>query len=433
MEQQNMEDLIPFYLNNTLSPQDRQAFEAQLAQDPALQRALAEWRTIATVVWHETDTIARQLPPLSPALYQKLQYRQGNGPRTAVNNTPVTPEQHPVPRRSSSRIPLTMVAGLLITLVFGAFLVILATRPPSEDPTEIAALSTASGSVTPGFGAPDRLIPTATGNGGIIAPPLPTLTPLPTQQLTTALPLPSPVIIPGSGGGGMSTPVAPDIAAMQTGPVAGTTLVPTATNDRLIPQTNDCSVYNLEMQVNIHQQANRTSVVVGRLPVGVAIRTIVISQEGWHQVVDPGNRVGWVAPEDVQLQGNCTDLWLATPTIATTPTIPAAVQPVPGNQVAVIDGAFADIREIPSRNGTVLLVAERDQVWEILGTMGTAPEQWLLTRLPNGRDGWLNSEDVSLMPAEELTPQPTTPTPTPDQAPEVTPETMPETTPEVSS
>ncbi|MGB1287851.1 MAG: anti-sigma factor family protein [Aggregatilineales bacterium] len=398
----NWQELVPFYVNQTLSPAEKQAFEAQLMRDPALQREVAEWRTIGSAIWQGMNTPRNQVVPALPAdFYTKLKTQPDTRSDIDIAQTvPSAPIVDFVVRRKveearrKTPFPVTMVAGFILTIFLGGFLILIATRPQPENPLDVASLTTPDSSETapPTNQSP---VPTATGIGLVeppdtltpLPPPIFTPSPVPTQVLSLPATLPPPVI-------GTPDPSTASLATI-------TTPVPVVTWEGMVLQPDDCSVFNVTQtqSVLIHAQANRSSIVVGRLPVDMAWRTYSQSVEGWYQLVNPGQWIGWVAPEDVSLQGDCTDLWLPSPTPNITATIPVFSQPVPPQVYAVITSDSTEMRSQPNdtAQSQILMVTERNQEWLIQEYVEYTPENlWYLTTLPDGRDAWLFTGDIRI-------------------------------------
>lgn len=157
MAQTPWQDLIPYYVARTLPPPQMQAFEAQLARDHDLRQEVEEWRRIAAGVWREADAAARHLPPLSPEIYQKLQYRNGAKPTNPTSVPTVAPR---VRHTSFGRVngsPLTLVAGFLAVFLCGGVLLMSVIR---QGQPEVLSTAVANSTDQGGFGGP--MNPTST-------------------------------------------------------------------------------------------------------------------------------------------------------------------------------------------------------------------------------------------------------------------------------
>src|SRR5262245_46750771 len=140
MKHQEWQEQIPFYIAQTLSPEQRRAFEGHLATCDSCQAEMDDWRMIASAVWREADEAARHLPPLSQEVYNRLSYRdKAPVSRYAANPPrPQPPQASPtnvtvLPQRRRIQLPLTMVAGLIVALVFGGLLFLFAFRDKGAD------------------------------------------------------------------------------------------------------------------------------------------------------------------------------------------------------------------------------------------------------------------------------------------------------------
>lgn len=158
MQHEQWQSLIPFYIAQTLAPQQEQAFEAHLTRCQDCQQEIDEWRIIASAVWREADSVAQNLPPLSQDVYNRLNYRD-RPPSSRYSANPPRQQNRPLrqkPRQSS--VPITMVAGITVALIFGALLIGLAMRDSSNNEVEVALQS--------GGGRNDITEPFGAGIGG---------------------------------------------------------------------------------------------------------------------------------------------------------------------------------------------------------------------------------------------------------------------------
>src|SRR5512147_1339067 len=64
LKNNHVHDLLPFYLNGTLSEAEQTTVEDHLATCPACQAGLREWQAIGQAVQAEAQKSATTLPPL---------------------------------------------------------------------------------------------------------------------------------------------------------------------------------------------------------------------------------------------------------------------------------------------------------------------------------------------------------------------------------
>ncbi|HET6619457.1 MAG TPA: anti-sigma factor [Dongiaceae bacterium] len=99
MDSDDLMDLAGEYVLGTLAGEERAAFEARLRNDPAAQRAVAQW---ASHLQPLANAVAPAIP--SPDLWQRIQHEVG------------------LPTRPRMRAPLWIAAALAAVLVGIAFL-----------------------------------------------------------------------------------------------------------------------------------------------------------------------------------------------------------------------------------------------------------------------------------------------------------------------
>lgn len=426
MQHQEWQELIPFYIAQTLAPKQKQAFELHLANCDACQQEIDDWRMIASAVWREADSAAHQLPPLSQDVYNRLNYRDRTPSSRLSANPPQQTRRQAIRQQSRQRtVPVTMVAGIAVALIFGALLIGLAMRDIPDNAQQIA-FQGGGGSdtqLTQAFGGgigggieatatPIGIIPTEVNNlgtGGSGRTEIsPSFTPVPivtNTPFSTPIPYPTdmpPTVPPSIGSTTLQNttvpqPVSPtythtaqppiELAPVNEGNGPYITLTPNTIKDG----APLCEAFNpTNTPIAIYAQANYASAVNGFLTSGEVVRTIVISKEGWYFVVLPSLQRGWIAPQTAYLRGNCTSdvLWLATPTLVSTP---AAATPLPDYvpateaRVAVISAAYADLYLEPFNSDSVVGVAGRGEQFSILAYMGTQVQ----IALGDGRNAWV--------------------------------------------
>jgi hypothetical protein len=411
---------------------------------------------IASAVWREADSAAHQLPPLSQEVYNRLNYRDRAPSSRYSANPPQQARRHAIreqARRSS--VPVTMVAGIAVALIFGALLIGLAMRNVQPNPQQIAMGGGAGGGggdigaalalPTGGIAAAstEEMSPTAigiiptqannlgTGGSGRVEPfasftPVPFVTntafatprPLPTQVPATVPPANLTILQDATVPPPVSptyTPMPPvAIAPENNGPYI--TLTPFATENG----APLCEIFNpTEIAITVYSQANFESAVSGFLMPNQLVRTIVISQEGWYFVVLPSLQRGWIAPQFAYLRGNCskTVLWLATPTMIPTPipivataTFTGAI-PALEAKVALITATYADLYAQPNKTGTIIGAVSRGEQYPIMAYIETGDNSWAQLDLGNGTIPWVLASQIAEYAPDEVpvqrTPQPT--------------------------
>lgn len=406
------EELIPFYIAQTLPEADRRAVEAYLAQSKEARQTLAEWQAIANAVYDDAAKKAVGLPPLSPQVRQAIQQ-----PRAAGSTVPTRETQrviYPPPQAftAARRLPVTLVAALLTLILFGGLVAYMATRSPigtqgSGDGTSVAMLTEEVGSPTP---TPTPLTPTATRDLGIVNP-----TPIPQGDSgNTVAPAPQ-----------ESQTFENQSFNLDAGTETSTGGSPDAQIRLAEPQipTGDCILFSRTgAEVSIHRSPSLSTEVIGVLQAGQTLVTWVYSGDGWYQVfiADQGT-VGWVSAALIQLSGSCNTLPLPSPTAS--------------------DGAsFPQICSAQTLSTSVNLYAGPGRTYDVLNTLGafSLPEVlarsdngWLRVKLMIGSiwwTGWLAESDLTLLNPCNLLPV----IPSAGYPPEAAPiyeQTMPSSTP----
>lgn len=254
------QERLPFYVARTLPPDERHRFEQHLAHCEQCQQELRLWQQLASAVWHDADEVARQLPPLSPTVYQRLSYRDQTPRHRYSSNPPTSPQpimtasQRTPPRSAASRIPWTLVAAMLIMVCIG------------------------------GLWTFSALLPRPTNETGVVI---------------------------------LASPQAPDMSA------ASITLGPfiTITPNLYDNGTAYCEAFNpTEADIVLREQANQQAPSVGRIVPGAISRVFSVSADGWYFLQGSQGGRGWLAPDIAYLRGNCTNnLPIATATSSATP------------------------------------------------------------------------------------------------------------------
>lgn len=310
------EDMIPFYVAQTLSQQDAIALEAHLADCEPCRQQVEEWREIATAIWATATKEIRELPPLSQRVRHEVQRdtremnrvpiaASANGAHSKVIPLQMRPQSRK--RQPSITVPITMVAAVaMILLIGGAILYMVLAPSTDDDATNIAALS-GQGTETP-VSTPSR---SSDEDMGILMSPVPSATLIPFSSPTQRAMPPS-----GLGGVGGGDPdvsmIAPEGDALN---MAGQTTI----------QTQDptlCFVINDTGQnINIYRLPGIQYEVADTLTIGERIEANVRSENGWYQVIVRGEGlIGWVDGALVTATDACNDVPLPTPTRMVSPT-----------------------------------------------------------------------------------------------------------------
>jgi hypothetical protein len=402
--QMNWVELIPFYVAKTLPPEMMQAFEVVLAQDAGLQREVQEWRVIASVVWQETDSIAKQLPPLPPEIYEKLGYRRPFADAAMGVSTPdyatYPNSRRPAPRRI--QLPITLVAGLLVVVVFGALLIFAANN--LNENIEVASAITITG--TPTHHTSFAAAATMT------AEQVMTQLAIGTVQTLVAFPTNTPIVeptgLPLTATPRPNLPVQPTTANLS---MAGSAVVtPTLFVPPGLPA---CFVTNQQPSiVNIYAAAQRDSQrIIGQLGSGEARLVFQTTLDNWANIfaID-GILNGWVAFEDVVLSGDCVSVPQPSPTA---PPVSVVLTSVPPETFVIVTDIFADVRSGPGLEFTVMMAAARNNTFRVLGMTGEEDAQWFYVLLPNETQGWLWSQQASISEISGVIPVTFTPLSTP--------------------
>ncbi len=422
MNHQQAQELLPFYIAQTLPAAEQRSVEAHIAQCEVCQQELAEWRSIASAVWSNTDAVASQLPPLSQDVYNRLSYRDkpprsrysANPPRPAYTS-PAESASPSRPKQPSGRrfaLPLTLVAGLLMAVIAGGLLISMTGNQPDRQADEIALNPTQFASP---IVIPSRTpLPTDTPNRnqGILPTPLPTGTLLPpavTSQIPDPAQLPPTETIAGippNTGGAIDSQTALSGSAPTATPVG--IRRPENSNPliTLTPGVSEdgaplCYVVNpTDEMLPLRPQASYDDPPEGYILPGDRVRTLVRSADGWYQVLlQEPRRVLWLAPQDAILEGNCLDLWLATPTVSPVPPTDTAadtpLQPIADNLEAVVMASFVDLRAEPRFDAPTVTVVQRGNRLDPVARSGDG--QWLLLRLPDERDLWALADTIRLV------------------------------------
>lgn len=417
MQHIDWQELIPFYIANTLPLEQHKAFEQHLATCSTCAHEIKQWRMIAAAVWQEAETAAQRVPPLSQEVYNRLNYRD-RVPSSRSNANPPRPDYVPKqaltpPQRQALdrkiAVPLTMVAGIVVAFLFGALLIGLALREKPEPLTNTIALN-ATGTAD-AFGAMQIRIgePTATftpfaeitettgmGGGGILPTPLvvSTSTPFPT-------PIPVKTLPPNGSGGSVETFIVPtsippatqeDIempfSAIGNGPYI--TLTPGIQESGVF----QCFLFNpTTVPIDGYSQATYSAPIIASIMPGEQYRTLVRSVEGWYEVFVAPGTIAWVAPTTAYLSGNCdaSEFWIPTPTVGaqSIENKDGVITIAAGNTSVVVEAAFANFYAGPGFDYETIDVTERGSQFPVLGYATEGNDQWIQVLTSDGEARWL--------------------------------------------
>lgn len=425
MNEQQWQELIPFYVAQTLPPEQARAFEQYAsAQGERCAREIDEWRRLAAAVWAEADSVAKQLPPLSQEVYNRLSYRDAQPTRYGTN--PPRPDYAPPASKGQSRqggVPITLVAGIVMALLFGALLLGIGLRPgeDNENSTQIAqnlTLEASQDAAASGIGlAEDTVTPSGTPiGGGILNTPFPTPTATntlaPTTGVTafpTSVPPATSTPLPAGTGGGQSAAGA-EVAPLGGGPYI--TITPGLMQDGY----HQCFLFNPTDQfINVHEYAGGSN-IIGSIPPGAEYRVLIRSTSGWYQIFMPGaNRAqaGWIAPENTYLTGNCDAslFWVPTATSTPTPNITrtptdAAILPIGPGNVSIVEVPSTTLHTEPlATSDIVATVSQGDRLTPLAATF-TNGTQWTQVRFGDVV-GWIIAAQITTYAEEDAPPEAT--------------------------
>lgn len=340
MTHQDWQDMLPFYVAQTLSADDKRRFEAHLADCERCQDEIAQWEMIAGAVWREADEVAQSLPPLSQEVYNRLSYRDNapasrfssNPPRAVADATQMQgrPRKSDTQRERRLRLPVTLVAGIALVLFVGGLVAYL-NRPvavtnepeivlsPAGETIIIEGDSDAVDGPVPDLGAENlALTPTdsmpasppdneASGTEG--DEPFSEAQP---ETTSTPTPLPEPTMT--------TTPT------LEASPTA--TEVDKSSSRDTGANPNGCIGTNISGEP-VPVLANNTggsSEVYTQLLTGDAAWIYVIATDEWYNVfVDNGAIIGFVRSDQLELSGDCAAALSGNPI----PFIPSVPTPLP--------------------------------------------------------------------------------------------------------
>src|SRR5262245_14987269 len=114
------EDLIPFYVAQTLAPYEVTALERHLNTCATCQTSVREWSYLATAVREEAARQARELPPLSAAIRRYVS-KMSSAPLVSEAQAYQTAVSQPVniPVRRPQSMRVTLAAAIVTLVLFG--------------------------------------------------------------------------------------------------------------------------------------------------------------------------------------------------------------------------------------------------------------------------------------------------------------------------
>jgi hypothetical protein len=440
---QEWQDLVPFYVAQSLTAEQVRHFETHLASCKDCQAEIDEWRMVASAVWRDTDEVARQLPALSQEVYNRLSYRDrapvsrysANPPRpqppqaapTEVHS--VAPKVMVLPKSRRVQLPITMVAGLVVAVIFGGLLMMFALR--SDEGDEVALNLT--------------LVADSTDEAGVQTNPEVTSSPtqlaiIPTQDPSQAQITVSPTNNVNDFDTNTPEPSAtntlpptqePSKPFENTHPMAYESPVPPSPEPTLTPTLDPfaplgggpyisitpslgyCEAFNPStVGSEVYERADWNSQITGILVPGSAVGVISMSANEWYFLVLPNQDQGWLPPDMAYLRGSCYagyDVPFATPTYspeATNGTTGAAYEQSSG-RIVVINAAYADLQTEPNFTSAIIGVVSRNEQFQVLGYEGTGTNRFVNIVLPDGRTAWVWAQIVDDYAASDAPPPPT--------------------------
>jgi hypothetical protein len=319
------EDLIPFYIAQTLPRPEAAALEQHLAGCDLCQRSLEEWRAIAAAVRMQAASQLRDLPPL---------------------NLPLSRAQVASQRRRDPWRWLTplVLASAAVAVVVGAGLIALivsrSLRPIEEGgQVSIAGLSTN----TPTQAATTEPTPIIFST---MPPPTiaPTHTPLPPTarpiQRVTVQPA-TPTRIPftpqpplDTMAQAYSTTPVPDLAPLLGATEISPMLLPTEQTEQMLtmpqmPSDGQCRLSAALSQFSLYSGPGVGYPPLIDLDASYTLRPMAVGDNGWYRIeanIRGGLWYGWISPSSVTPSGDCSLL----PLLPTQNYLPEAGVPTAG-------------------------------------------------------------------------------------------------------
>lgn len=302
------EDLIPFYIAQTLPRQEAAALEQHLAGCDVCRRSMDEWRAIATAVRTQAASQLRDLPPLMLPLS-----------RAASGRRPV--------RRDPWRwmTPVSLVAAALAVVVGMGLIMLIVSRSlrPLEEPpqTSVAVLMTNTPQPTTPSSNPTAMVfstlpPMITPSP---MPILPTWTPRPPVQIFSPTRIP---FTPQSGFGGavesqiptQPSPV-PEVFVTMLPPTEMPFPTPTVEEIMMmmpdLPMDGPCRLSAAVSPISLYTGPGFMYAPLADLNAQDTLTPLAIGDNGWYRIeadIRGGSWVGWVRPDSVIVTGDCASL-----------------------------------------------------------------------------------------------------------------------------
>jgi hypothetical protein len=371
MTHKRWQELIPFYLAQTLDETEQREFEIYLNHHRAqCEPILSEWRSIASAVWQQSNEEARKLPALSPHVYNQLAYRRG-----PIQQATQLPQQHQINTRHSSIVIASMVAGFAVAVLFGAAMLLAAysisTLLDSPEPNMPAVAA----QVTP----TDRPVAkdaemTATMN--------------PQQPTTDNTTLTVDGTTDQAAGTGLRfvTNTPPPVSPTSTEPL---TLLPTATeqdNAAITPITRTELQQGVPARVNSNPTPTLPPPKPTRMPTTAVPTATAYIQE--RDTISKPPAIGGSISGAQSVTG-------VQPSLTNAPTPTGLIYPE-SPMDAIIDALSADIRQVPDALAPVIQIARQREQYEVHAFMRSTNERWVQIVLEDGEFGWILEETIEL-------------------------------------
>lgn len=313
MHSQQWEELIPFYVAQTLSRREQQALERHLATCETCRRAVADWRKIGSAVRAEAASQLRDLPPLSPMLRAAMSGTTGQPEALR----PLQPYAPPGQRANVARrvvAPLTLAAAVITVVLFGLLIVNLSQRQNPDDLQSGSSVTLGNGETT--------ITPTPTATVDLMA----TIAVLSTQYAdgTRANPNDTPILLNFA----TNTPSQPAPTATHTPEPTQTTIFINANATTPAAQPSVPVAIVTGESINLRSGPGTNYPVVGS-----AVRDqqlVIVARAGsgpnsWLLVQGDRGRTAWVYADIVTV--NPADATI--PAAATIPPVPPTETPLP--------------------------------------------------------------------------------------------------------
>lgn len=177
---------------------------------------------------------------------------------------------------------------------------------------------------------------------------------------------------------------------------------PTATIYFEVTATDQCTVTNTtQSQVPLYASADAQAQIVNYLPIGAIDWVIAQSSNGWYELYFTG-QLGWLRPEGLTFQGNCSFVPLATstslPTLTWTPgptSVPLqTVFNPPLRAVPVMQTVFYTV---PDTGSAILQTVDGGTEWNTVGIAVINGTEWVSVFTWEGKQGWIQRSMVNIV------------------------------------